>query len=147
MTRRDQLLPVFDRARAKIAAFGLRQNGLSVVTRTWTGGLGPPNSFVDAVLAISPTPRIRDVSMRELVGSGGQYQVGDIRVDRITPAYTVGAVSGGYTAAQLVPTGSALVEIIYRVTGPLAGDYLHVDDSLDRNFGYTLVIRRTNRTP
>lgn len=156
MTLRDKLLPVLDKAgRAKMQAFGLRPNGLTIRTRTWfvdgvtwaPGGIRAPGAiFVDSDLVLSPTPRIREVSSREVASSGGLYQDGDLRVTKITPQYT-GAGGGGYTPLQLRPVGAENVEILYVVTGPSAGEHELVDSDFSRNWGYELTIRRLRTTP
>lgn len=137
MALRDDLLPVFGDARALVEGFGLRTSGLSVQVSRWPGVPGDGRPAV-TVLAISPSPKIRTVNMREIASSGGRYLDGDVRVTKITPSYA----GGGYTEAQLRPVANERTEVVYVVTGAMAGDYVLVDSDFSRNFGYELTLRR-----
>jgi hypothetical protein len=118
-------------------------NTLSIITRTWPGkpGEGTPT---DSVLTLTPNPELREVSAREVASSGGRYKDGDIVAENITPAH----VGGGYTPEQLKPTVAAPTgQIIYRITGPLAGDYRLANLNVEDPFEYVLTLTRTNTTP
>lgn len=147
MSLREDLLPVFQDSRALIEALGLRPNGLTIKVRTHIGTPGV-DGYVDEDLVISPKPRIREVSTREISGSGGRYTAGDLRIDKITPQYTDASGTHGYTPEQIDPTiATRGVDVVYVITGTLAGDYALVDAKVDRNFGYTIVVTRKRSTP
>lgn len=130
-------------------AFDVVPNQLTIRTRTWAGGMpGADGGFTDADLVIPANYRIAQVSMREVSSSGGRYREGDLKIGPITPAWTVGSQSGGYTIAQLRPEPTSDgVEILYVITGTEVGDYQLVEGQFDDRFSYFLVIRRRYTTP
>gem|GEM_PF-6946013 len=67
----------------------------------------------------------------------------DVRVGPITPAG--GGV--GYTVDQLKPAGADGVEILYVLSGAVAGEYAIVHLHTERPFRYEIVLRRRRRTP
>jgi hypothetical protein len=146
---RDDLLPVVNDGRQIIDDLGFRTHTVTVRTRTWAGarpGLPTPTSYTDSVLALTPAPRVRQVSSQEVAQSGGFLSTGDVRIDRITPQYA----GGGYTPDQLDPSlggTAANVEVVYRLTGPLAADYTIKSANYDRALGYSLIVTRSARTP
>lgn len=147
----DRFRRIADRARGIPGAMGLRPNTLSVVTRTHSlTRLGDGDTDETALVIETPggnSYKVRDVSSREVSESGGAYEVGDIVVGPITPAYA-GPPAGGYTPEQLRPTveaGTRGTEIVYVVTGPNAGEYSHVETRVDRSLRYELVLRRRTR--
>lgn len=163
VSARDRFLGLADRLRSKAAAtqlsgvagFDVRPTGVSVVVRTWVVGIRNPlpatlgADYTDETLVLVPTPKVRELGTREIASSGGVYVDGDVRIDRITPAY-VGLPEGGYTPEQIAPrapVGSTKVEVFYRLTGPLAGVYRRVDSRNDKALEYTLTVRRLRDTP
>lgn len=128
---------------------GFRTSDVSVVTRLWPSGRrGDPDetSFIDTAILplINPRPKVRQVSSREIAGSGGTYQDGDLRVDKLTPKFA----AGGYTINELAPISpDEGTEILYVVTGPLAGEYHRINSNADRALGYSLTLRRMRTTP
>lgn len=121
---------------------------VTVRTRTWAGGLkGREGGFTDVDLLITPTPHVREVSQADITGSGGRYVAGDVLVEHITPAHASNP-GVGYTQAQVAPTASANgVQIIYVLTGEIAGEYSRHAFSAQDTVTYTLVLRRTRATP
>lgn len=151
-TERDEILPDFDEARHVADDFGLRQFRTIVRTTTWSGARVGEGAPTHADLELSPRARVRNLDTRTIAGSAGRYTEGDFRIDKITPAYPPGAgpYTGGYTPDQVAPPVTARnVEVHYRLIGPgePAGGSLWtiVGTNFDRNFGYTLVVRRTER--
>jgi hypothetical protein len=149
---RTSLLPVADTVRSLASpqtlggGVGLDTwiNSLTVRTTTWSGGRPGVGTPTHADLLLTPNPELREVTEREIVGSGGRYTSQDIRVQHITPAYP----GGGYTPAQLVPdVSSGAVEVVYIVQGPLAGEYTLVEASTADPFEYKLTLRRRRTTP
>src|SRR6185312_15424469 len=106
---------------------------------TDTGGaIGTPP------LVLPAGTKVRHVTQKEIAGSGGRYEDGDIKVSFITPQYD----SGGFTQAQLAPVATQQgVEIVYRLdeqsgaTG-VSGDYSLVEFRRDANLHFELVIGR-----
>ena len=145
MSFRTDALSIVDAARAIAGPNGLdvRTSKLAIVTRTWSGGRLGMGTSSDARLELAQIYKIKDVSSKEVAGSGGRYQQEDIRVGPITPAYS----GGGYTPAQLAPTGANGKEILYELTGPNSGLYSLVECCTDSAFHYSLVLRRRRTTP
>lgn len=144
MTVRDNVLVPLDAARGVIAGLGLRRYAVTVRTRTWSGGAPGAGTATNADRVLSPTPRVRAVSPREVAASGGTFEAGDYRIDKITPAYA----GGGYTPSQLVPVPAGDQDVVV----VLAGDdgtkvCTIVAASHDRAFGYALVVRPRRETP
>lgn len=91
---RDEVLEAFREGRAAIEEFGLRRHRVYTRRRRWyagTGGIWTPSGArgkgypVDVETEISPAPKVRDLSVQMMVLSGGRFQMGDIKVDKITP--------------------------------------------------------------
>lgn len=119
-------------------------NTLTVRKTTWSGGRPGVGTATHEDLLLSPNPEMREVTDREITGSGGRYTSQDVRVQHITPAYS----GGGYTPAQLAPdVTSAAMEVVYIVQGPLAGEYALVEASTADPFEYRLTLRRRRTTP
>lgn len=145
MALRDSLLPVFESTRELMDNLGLRTNALTIEVRTWPGppGARGTSATTTATRAITPPPRVRTLSTHDVASSGGRYEDGDLRADKITPKWA----SGGYEPAELRPTVTKNQEVVYVITGPNAGDYHLIDLGTDRNFGYSLVLRKQRNTP
>ena len=136
---RDKLLRLTEPAK-----FDVRPNKLIIRTRTWKGGrVGADGGYTDRDLVIPQRYRIEHVSAREVASSGGRYEMGDMKVCGVSPAYA----GGGFTPGQLKPGGSRGVEVIYVIVGPSAGEYQLVQLHTEGTFSYDLVIRLTRRTP
>jgi hypothetical protein len=143
-----------------MGALRMHQNALTVVVRTWASGdpgapnaAGAPNpDYIDGGTPIvhdGQNPHLRQLRLSEVAGSGGAYREGDVRVGAITP-YNATTNPSGFTPQQLRPLpapGTAGVEVIYQVTGPLGGEYALVEFLGDRPMRYELILRRTDRTP
>lgn len=143
---RTSLLPVMQAARGIIDDLGFRTSDVVIRTRTWVGARSAGADYVDELLPLTnPRPRVRVLSTREVAASGGRYEMGDLRIDKITP-YFAGPPAGGYTPAQLdPPVSSENVEVTYVVTGAFAGEYALEANNTDRALGYSVVVKRTNR--
>ena len=144
---RGTLLRVAYRVRAVAGPEHLdqRPHQLSIVTRTWSGGRKEAGEATDTALALPQQLPIRQLSTREIAGSGGRYEVGDVLVEGITPEY-VDPRTGearGYSPLVLDPhVARNGTEIVYRLTGPHAGDYQLVELQSWRPYAYHLVLRR-----
>lgn len=142
MALRERLNRLAERVRGipASAAFDERTTSVTIRTRTWAGGRkGHPGLTTDVDLTLSPRPKVREVSMREITASGGRYSAGDVRVGPITPQYA----GGGYTKAQLAPTTEVSgVEVIYVLEGGVTGEFARIDLSSDRSHSYFLTLRQ-----
>lgn len=147
MTVRDNVLVPLDAARGIIAGLGLRRYTVTVRTRTWSGGAPGAGVATHSDVVLSPTPRVREVSARQIAGSGGTYEAGDFRVDKITPAFA-GPPAGGYTPAQLNPVPAANQDVVVVLVGDDGTKVCTIIDApADRAFGYSLTVRPRRETP
>jgi len=148
MSFRTDLLPTVDLIRNKrgpgAGNFDIQTVKVDIVQRVWSGGRRGLGTVTETTLANLPQKiKVRVLTTKEVAQSGGTYQMQDLRVGPITPAYT----GGGFTPQQLKPAGADGTEIIYKLTGTIAGDYMLVEIRTDKAFSYYLVVRRTRSTP
>lgn len=147
MAVRDNVLKPIDKARAIVANLGLRRYTVTIRRRAWSGGAPGAGVATHTDLLLSPTPRVRALAPREVASSGGTYEEGDYRVDKITPTF-LGPPPGGYTPAQLNPEPGAAEDVVV----VLAGDdgtkvCTIVGAPADRAFGYELIVRPRREAP
>jgi hypothetical protein len=144
---RTDLLALVDSIRElPDTSFDLRLNEVSIITRTWsTEYVGQDGVYEDSVLVLPKKYPVRHVSIDEVTASGGQYRLQDVKVKHITP---FDGIATGYTPEQLAPPITAdNVQVIYVITGPLAGEYERIHARFDRSFSYELTLRRVLETP
>lgn len=147
MSFRTALLATVAAARALSGPSGydIRTNQVTVRTRTWDGEYIGDGDYTDEDLVLPAHYPVRYLTSGEVSSSGGNYRLDDILVNHITPS---DGDTVGYTPEQLRPTVTDNnVEILYVVTGPLAGEYTLVEFRPHRPFTYQLVLRRTRATP
>ena len=156
---RDKLLPVFDKvARGIPNKLGLRQFDISMRIVTWTGarpGLGTKVTTdypvtVNQNMAGNNRPKLVSVSSREVVASGGRYSTDDYRVGPLTPQYVKNGITYGTLPSDVeISIKTIPTEIFFNLKGPGVSDAINgdwfslVDADFSKNFGYTLVIRKT----
>ncbi len=140
MTFRDQMNRLADRVRGVPQALDERTTSVTVRTVTWLGGRrGVDGGSVYSDLVLTPRPKVREVSQRDIASSAGRYTVGDVKVGPITPAYP----GGGYTVAQLDPTLTTNgLEVVYVLDGGVTGEYARVSVGTDRSHSYFVVLRK-----
>lgn len=150
MSLRTALLKTADKVRAIASKPSIdeRTTSVTIRRRVTSGGqlgrVGDGGGVSSTDLVLSPRPKVREVSQREITGSGGRYQAGDVKVGPITPTYS----AGGYTEEQLAPRVTTNgVEIRYVLAGGITGEYSRIDLSTDRSHSWFLVLRRTRSTP
>ena len=147
MSLRTSLLAVCAAARSLSGpAFAdIRTNQLTIRTRTWSGARVGAGTSTDADLVLPSHFPIRYLTAQQISSAAGRYEVGDLRVDHITPS---NGGSVGYTVNQLNPPVTARnVEVIYILTGEHAGWYSLIDFRSYRPFTYQLIIRRRATPP
>src|SRR5712691_10255736 len=99
MSVRTALLPVVDRLRSLRGPshFDIQTIKLSIVKRVWSGGRRGLGTLTQTTLIdVLQQYKIRHVSAREVAGSGGRYEMEDLKVGPITPKFTGDGV-GGYS--------------------------------------------------
>lgn len=131
--------------RPYLASLGFRTNTVSMVTRAWTAKPGSQGAtYTESTpLEIYPIPRVRAMSEEDVASSGGKYQSGDLRVDRLSCKHA----SGGYDPEDLRPIVGQHTEIVYLVTGPNEGEFELIDLETTHNFEFVLTLRRRRTTP
>ena len=156
--------------RSVLTTLGFRTFRVFVTVRTWQGGrIGAPGGYVDRAiyqntiigqesgtglnvppgvgLEITPRPKCRFISTREIASSAGLYHEGDMRVTSIQPFWIdqTTRVQHGYTMQDLAPDESMDgVEVIYRVvsdTGSIASDYSRIGTVTEYFGHYELILR------
>jgi hypothetical protein len=98
MSVRDRILPVVDRARAKIAQLGLRRYRVIIRRRTWAGRTvgdtaGQNSGFTNTDLELAPTPKVELLSpagaqLAGIIPSGGSIEDRYFKISGITPQYS-----------------------------------------------------------
>lgn len=157
---RDNLLPVFDKvARGIPNKLGLRQYDVSLRTISWSGsrpGVGT-KTITDVHFSVNQgkagndRPKVTLVSTREIVASGGRYTEGDFRIGPMTPQYTdsQGRTFGTTPDDFQLAIKNSPTEIFFNLKGPgmsdqVGGDWFElVETDFTKNFGYTIVVRKT----
>lgn len=140
-TLRDQLLPLLSQVRQLPADLGFRPYTVVLRVRTWAGGrvglpVGSSPSHTDTTLPSGT--RVRQMSQREVDGSGGRYQTGDFVVSGITPSFT----GGGFTPADLQVVPTAAQDVVYLLTGPEGTlECNQVGNDFTKPTRYSLVLR------
>ena len=122
MTLRTSLLKVADVVREIKRTLDQCPNQLSIVQKTWAGGRRGRGASTETILITFPAKfSMREITAADEASSTGLFKQGDVMVTHITPS---DGASVGYTPAQLRPTfDQDGIDVIYRITGPLAGDY------------------------
>ncbi|HEU4728390.1 MAG TPA: hypothetical protein VFT22_10885 [Kofleriaceae bacterium] len=147
MSFRTGILPAIDAIRAIAGPAGLdvEVTRLTIRTRVWSGGRNGAGTPVDTDLVLPQIYDVAHVTEQQIASSGGRYEMGDIHVGPITPAFT----GGGFTPAQLKPNGADGTEIIYLLSGAagINGEYACIALHTEEAFEYHLYLRRTRKTP
>ncbi len=106
-----------DEIRASIPTdIGVRSVTLIVRTIAFTGDFLTGGTAASTDKAITNPSgsryKVRVVSTKDIVASGGKYQQGALRVGPITPPYP----GGGFTKNDLIPASAANLEVHYGIT-------------------------------
>ena len=155
-TLRDALLPAVDIIRGIPGALGLRLFTVVVFTRAWSGsrvGIGTNTDTQTGVkidLGIYQT-KVRQLTEKDVVASGGLYSMQDYEVGPITPPYTGSAADNDAISVFDPPTTSNPQEIYFQIQGPgLAGAtnyFKKKAQNVSKNFRYTFIVERTSEIP
>ena len=132
---------------------GLRPHTVTIRVRTWSGARGGLGTKTDVDTVISNAgnfgPRVKQVSAKDVIASGGLYESGDYTIGPISRDY----VTGGVTDAALDPsTTSTAREVLFLVDGPgfpSGGAWFkRINDEGYKHHTYsTVVVRRMSVTP
>lgn len=156
-TLRDALLPVADLGGKLAQQFGLSRFTVTIRRRSWSGGQVGEGTATDSDIALTPPPRVRDITSRDATLTEAEYRalnsdvlVGQLyRIDQITPRYTNpdGSI-GGYTPEQLrlSPNQSAYDGLVV-----LVGDDGYMREceqvlfSQNAPFAYSMIVKEYDR--
>jgi hypothetical protein len=129
--------------------FNIRNSTLSILQRVWFGGQpGAEGGFRDTTTIEPVAYKIVPITTQQVMGSGGQYEVGDIKVGAITPAYNNKGIIGGLSEAALHPvTNLDNTETVYKISGNHDGEYQFVAVESWKRMSFWLVLRRRVTTP
>ena len=126
MTLRDSLLPALDQIRAIAGVMGLRPYVVKRRQRIWSGERPGVGSFVDSDITLTNTMtgpggaivspvRVKRLSSKDVIASGGLYTDHDYRVGPMTPLYA----GGGFGPDDVdPPTSASATEIMWWMSGP-----------------------------
>ena len=149
MTFRTDILDAVEGFRTLPGELDIRQQRVSVVVRAWTGsrvGDGTSTTTTTEILVSGYPPKVKELSSRDVVASGGRYTSGDVRVGPITPPHA----SGGVDPAVYNPaTTASPAEVYFVLTGPGfptgGARFERVSDDTLANFSHFLVLRPTGQ--
>lgn len=159
MSFRTDLLKSIEQIRKDVRG-GLDQcpNKLQIVQRVWSGGhVGKGTATESVLIDFDRYLPIRYMNAHEVASAGGRYNTEDVMVSRITPSDGKGS---GYNPEDLQPTVLVNgVEIVYRITGPITGDFSIMDNRIGGRashpggysgrggvYSYALILRRRRDT-
>lgn len=129
---REKLLPVVARLRGIAdTRMGVRPFALYVRRSTpddGRGGRGASWSVVDTLVA--ERPRVRGVNARDLVTSAGRVQVGDLKLDRITPRNEADTIGTAAEDLDIKPTAPG-EKVCFVLAGPGLPEYVPADLEAD----------------
>lgn len=125
----------------------IRTVSVVVRTRTWSGGSAGLGTPTDSDLELPGYVKVRQLSAKEVAGSGGRYRDGDVEIGPITPPYTTETGSGGTSAAQLRPAVPKGSEVLYVLTGELSGEFRLVELDTSNVLSYKVRATRLRGTP
>ncbi len=156
LTLRDGLLPALDAIRAIPDYLGFRLHNVTVVQRVWSGqqigdGTSTSTSFPLRVNKGANPVKVRLVSQKESVASGGVYSVEDLVVGPMTPPYPGSTADHTDPSIFDPPTGSQPTEFFFNVTGPgyrSEGEWFALREKhVDKPLRYTLILKKTGEQP
>jgi len=149
----DDLLPDLDRVRGIPGELGLRQYAVSLAVKTWSGaraGMGTATTTFTPIRCAggAQNPKVRQLTQKDVVASGGVYSDQDFEVGPITPAFAGGGTAiSGFEPAQ----GSSPTEIAFKLTGPGlptgGAYYAKIGQDVTGNLHYSFILRKTAFTP
>ena len=160
-TYRDAYLAVVDARRGLPVLYGIRLHNVSVLVRQWpsgTPGQGTHNDTLTSLkLNLGTGPiKVRNISTKDIVSSGGLYSAEDIIVGPITPPYSgSGLDNDAITVFDPIPQAGIASEVLFLVTGPgfnPTGNwpgawFKKIETRTDKPFRYEIVLRKTAECP
>lgn len=127
----SDFLADLDEIRGIAGELGLRVYSVTLQVVTWSGSRAGQGTKTTAPISLTntaplsgdpaPPVRVRQLSRKEVIASGGLYTDRDFKVGPITPAFaaTIAQYGGGYGDQQIDPAATSTpTELVWSVTGP-----------------------------
>ena len=151
MTFRDDILETLDDVRGLPAELGLRTfSTVEVVTVAWSGGRPGVGTKTTTRVALgvaggAQPPKVRTMTQKEVVASGGEFTDEMYEVGPLTPSYG----TGGTLISDLRPNAALGTEVLWHLVGPGGADIWCKTFEIftDRALSYKARIKRTGETP
>lgn len=149
--------PIFEGARVLLADLGFRGHDVVMRVVTWSGqtvGEGTRTAVDTTLLIQGKRVKVRLLSEKDIIASGGLYADGDYKVGPFTPAYT-GQLDPLYPSGGIAVTGfnpadsSAKREIYYKITGPgmeSGAWFTKIGQVVDTNWSRYFTVRKVALT-
>jgi len=140
--------PLLSQWRGLVSSAGLRPFTVSVRVTSWTSAIpmvGGGKTYVDTPIREGGgNPKVRQITQRQIIASGGLYEDRDLRIGPLTPVFA----GGGFDPTILDPVpGTTPAEIMFLITGPgtsPTGDwYREIARYIAENFSYWFTVRKT----
>lgn len=151
MSFRTDILEAVEDVRNLPGELDIRQFRVFVCVRSWDGarvGVGNATTTETEILVSGYPPKVKELSSRDVVASGGLYSAGDVTVGPMTPEHARGGVSHDVFDP---PKGASPTEVYFRIEGPTFVDgwahFERVSDDTFGNFSHTMVLRQTGKRP
>lgn len=148
MSFRTDLLAAVNAIRGAVPrSLDLRQHVVTVRVRTWTGTRSSVGTTtdVDTVLTTGDgvsNPKVKEVSSKDIVASGGLLTDQDVIVGPFTPEFAAGGIAGSVTEPATTTTAR---EVYFKITGPGMPTngrwFKRVTDDTSKNFSQWLTLR------
>lgn len=147
MSFRTNLLKTIEKIRHLPGSLDIRQYHVFVVVRAWTGdrpGVGSSTITTTELLVSGYPPKVKPLTTKDVIASGGLYTASDLRVGPFTPT----TPAGGTDPMTFNPaTTSDPTEVTFVVTGPgLPASGIRcerINDDTYGNFSHYLILRQT----
>ena len=155
MTFRDDMLEILDEVRGIPGDLGMRLFSVTVLSRAWTGartGIGVKTDTSTRIYVARGTfnARVKGVTSRDVIASGGLYTSEDIKVGPFTPPF-LGSDANGTAISVFDPPSKSGLELLFKVIGPgyaTAGDWFKkIDSDTMSTLHYALTLRKTGEVP
>lgn len=150
MSFRTDILEAVEDVRSVPGELDIRQYRVFVSVQTWSGarpGLGTATTTETELLVSGHPPRVKPMTTKDVVASGGLYTASDLKVGPFTPPNA----KGGTDPSIYNPnTSNSPTAITFRVSGPglpSAGIRCErINDDTYGNFSHYLILRQTGAT-
>ena len=124
----QSLIPALDSIRGIAGTMGLRPYTVTIIVDKWAGSRVGQGTKTSASLTLTNTMgppsepvRVRQVSRKDIIASGGLYTERDFKIGPMTPAYAayINQFAGGSSDPQLDPEATNVpTEVVWQMLGP-----------------------------